>query len=53
VKASSEEIEANETEQDRAIAALKASTGAFDSQIVSTFLPLLDEFPGKRFVLLG
>jgi hypothetical protein len=43
LKASSEEVKAKETEQERAIAALKAWTA---------FPPLFDEFRGKQFVLL-
>jgi chromosome segregation ATPase len=52
LKASSEEVKAKETEQERAIAALKAWTGALDSRVVSSFPPLFDEFRPKRFVLL-
>jgi hypothetical protein len=44
LKASSEEVKTKETEQERAIAALKASTGALDSRIVSSFPPLFNEF---------
>jgi hypothetical protein len=52
LKASSEEIKTKEIEQERAMAAPKASPGAFDSRIVSSFPPVLDEFRAKRFVLL-
>jgi hypothetical protein len=52
LKVSSEEVKAKETEQERAIAALKASAGPLDSRVVSSFPPLFDEFRGKRFVLL-
>jgi hypothetical protein len=52
LKACSEEVKAKETEQERAIATLKAWTGAFDSRIISSFPPLFDEFRGKRFLLL-
>jgi hypothetical protein len=52
LKAYSDELTAKQTEQEHQLAALKAWTGAFDSQIVSVLPPLLEEFRGKRFMLL-
>jgi hypothetical protein len=52
LKASSEEVKAKETEQERAIVALKAWTGALDSRVFSSLPPLFDEVREKRLVLL-
>jgi hypothetical protein len=52
LKAFSGEVKTKQTEQEQAMAGLKAWMGAPDSRIVPSFQPLFDEFCGKRFVLL-
>jgi hypothetical protein len=53
LKVSSEEVKVKQTEQEQAIAALKALTAPrLESCVVSSFPPLFDEFRGKRFALL-